>query len=113
MLFHHLRNRLALFVIGFTLLPGVALADQLLMKNGDIITGDIIKIDDDKVYIDTSYADEYAVDLAEVNSIQAENLFEVVTVDGRKIDAHFAGETDGEQTLIVEEQPMNIGILEL
>jgi putative salt-induced outer membrane protein len=113
MRFHHLRNRLIPFVLGFILLPGVGFADQLLMKNGDIITGEIIKIADDKVYIDPSYADEYAVDLAEVNSIEAENLFEVVTVDGRKIDAHLAGESDGEQALIVEEQPMNIGILEL
>jgi len=111
--FHHLRNRLVLLVIGFALLPGVAFADQLLMKNGDIITGDIIKIADDKVYIDPSYADEYAVDLAEVKSIDAENLFEVVTVDGDEIDAHFAGEANGEQALIVEEQPVSIEISEL
>ncbi len=48
---HHLRNRLALFVIALTLLPGIAFADKLLMQNGDIITGNIIKIVDSTVHI--------------------------------------------------------------
>lgn len=113
MLARHLRNRLVLFVLGLVLLPGVATADQLLMKNGDIITGNISRIVNDEIYIEPSYTDEYAVDLAEVISIEADQLFEIEFADGRRIDAHFAGGAEGEQTLIVDEKPMSIGISEL
>ena len=110
---HHLRNMMIRLFLGFILLPGAAIADQLLMKNGDIITGTVTKIVDDEVYIDPSYADEYAVDLAEVVSIEAEQIFEVELADGNKMDAQFAGATDGEQTLIVDGASMSIGMLEL
>jgi putative salt-induced outer membrane protein len=95
------------------LLPGAAIADQLLMKNGDIITGNVTRIVDDAVYIDPSYADEYAVDLAEVVSIETEDLFEVELQDGRTMEAQFAGATEGEQNLVVDEKPMSVGISEL
>jgi putative salt-induced outer membrane protein len=101
------------FFLGIILLPGAASADQLLMNNGDIISGTVTKIVDDKVYIDPSYADEYAVDLAEVVSIEAEQIFAVELEDGSVIDAQFAGATDGKQTLIVDGTSISIGMLEL
>jgi putative salt-induced outer membrane protein len=113
MYFRQLQNSLALLVLGFFLLPGIASADQLLMKNGDIISGNISKIVDDKVYIDPSYADEYAVDLAEVVSIEADNPFEVELADGRTIEAQFAGAGESGQTLMVDDSPMSIGISEV
>ena len=111
--FHPLRNRLVLFVIGFSLLPGSVFADQLLMKNGDIISGEISKITDGKVFINPGYADEYAINMDEVISIEAGTPFEVELVDGSKIEGQFAGAKDGEQTLIVDENPMSFGLSEL
>ena len=111
--FHPLRNRLALFVIVFSLLPGSVFADQLLMKNGDIISGNISKIVDGKVFIKPGYADEYAINMDEVISIEADTPFDVELVDGRQIEGQFAGAKDGEQTLIVDENPMNFGISDL
>ncbi len=111
--FHHLRTTMIRLFFCLILLPGAAIADQLLMKNGDIITGTVTRIADDKVYIDPSYADEYAVDLAEVISIEAEKIYEVELADGRKLEAQFAGATDGEQTLNVDGTAMSIGMLEL
>jgi putative salt-induced outer membrane protein len=110
---HQLRKGLVLVVIVLALLPGAAVADQLLMNNGDIITGAISKIEEDKVYIKPSYTDEYAVDLAEVKSIEAEEPFAIELVDGREIEGQFAGGTNGEQHLIVDDEPMNIEIAEL
>lgn len=109
--FHQLRNSLFLFVIGF--LPGSLFADQLLMQNGDIITGNVIKIVDGKAYIKPSYADEYAIDMAEVVSIEAENAFDIELTDGRKVEGEFAGVTDGEQTLIVDDNPLGVSIADL
>ena len=55
------------------------------MKNGDIITGNISKIEDGEVYIEPSYADEFSVDLAEVVSIDADQTFEIELEDGSKV----------------------------
>ena len=111
--FQLLRSLLVFLGLTFLLLPAVAMADQLRMKNGDIISGDISKIVDDKVYIDPSYADEYAIDLAEVESIEADQVFAVELKDGRTIEAQFAGASESEQTLMVEDETMSIGISEL
>jgi len=110
---HHLRNRLVLFIIALTLLPGIAFADKLHMQNGDIITGNISKIVDGNVYINPSYGDEYAVSMAEVISIEAENSFDVELMDGNTVEAQFTGASDSEQTLMVEGNPMNIGMSEI
>ncbi len=49
----------------------------------------------------------------EVISIEAENPFDVELTDGRKIEAQFAGATEGEQTLIVEDDSISVDISEL
>jgi len=107
------RSAINYILSGLFLLPISVFADQLIMSNGDVITGSISKIENDNVYIKPPYADEFSVDLAEVVSIEAENIFAVELEDGREMEAHFAGTTDGEQTLVVEGTPMSIGIIEL
>lgn len=111
--FYPLRSRLALIVIGCSLMSGSVFADQLLMENGDIISGNISKIVDGKVFIKPSYGDEYAVSMDAVTSIDADQPFDVELVDGSTIDGRFAGAEDGEQTLIVDEKPMSVEISEL
>jgi putative salt-induced outer membrane protein YdiY len=100
----------ALATLLLALVPGQMLADQLIMKNGDVISGDISAIDDSKVTIKPAYADEFAVDMAEVASIEADEVFDVVLEDGREVEAQFAGGADEQQTLIVEDQPMTVAI---
>ena len=107
------RAALVSFALLVTMFPVTAAADQLIMKNGDVITGEVTKIAENKIYINPSYTDEYAIDLAEVDSIQAEKLFEVELEDGRNMEGQFAGATDGEQKLIVDEAPVSVGITEL
>lgn len=113
----HTRIRRILLANLFTaafLLPGTLFADQLSMKNGDVITGEVKKVENNKVFIKPSYASEFSVDLAEVVSIEAEKTYEVELEDGREITAQFAGSTaEGEQTLIVDGAQMNIGMMAL
>lgn len=101
---------MALAVLGF---PGLAAADRLVMKNGDVITGDVSTIDDDKVTIKPAYADEFAVNKSDVASIEADNVYEVVLEDGREVEAQFAGAADGQQSLIVEQQPMMVEVAQI
>jgi len=96
------------------LLPGMAIADQLIMKNGDVITGTISKISEGDVYIDPDYADEFAVALSEVVSIKNDKVLEVELKDGSEVSAQFAGAGDGgEQLLVVEGSPMSVGLADL
>jgi hypothetical protein len=95
------------------LLPAAALADRLVMNNGDTITGDISAIGGGKVTIQPAYSDAFAVNLADVASIEADTVYEVVLEDGRKVEARFAGAAADQQTLIVEEQPLAIGITDI
>lgn len=94
--------------------PPLVFADQLVMKNGDVITGEVKKVEDDKVFIEPAYASEFSVDLSEVVSIEAEQVFEVELEDGSEVNAQFAGAAgDGQQTLIVDDAKVNVGVMQL
>jgi hypothetical protein len=93
------------------LLPGVLSADQLVMKNGDVITGTISKISDGEVYIEPAYAGEFAVSLADVASIRNDKALEVAMKDGSEMTAQFAGVNDsGEQILVVDGAPTSVAL---
>lgn len=87
--------------IGAILIPASVSADRLVMKNGDVITGTISKIEDNEVFIEPAYADEFAVDMAEVATLEADQTFEIELDDGSEIDASFAIAEDGQQTLVI------------
>ena len=94
-------------------LTAPAMADQVLMKNGDIITGNINRIEDNEVFIEPSYADEFSVDLSEVASIEADQTFEIELEDGSKVDASFAHGDDGMQTLVVGGEAQDVAMTDL
>ena len=94
--------------------PGGVLAGQLVMNNGDVITGSISKISDGDVYIEPGYADEFAVSLSEVASIESDKVMEIELEDGTEVTGQFAGAgTDGRQVLVVEGSPMEVGLTDL
>ena len=113
MRFHALKNTAFCLLTSLFLMPGAGFADQLIMQNGDIITGDITRISNDGVSIKPSYSGEFAVDIADVVSIKADKVFEVELADGSEFDAQFAGARDGEQILIVDGSTMTVGITDV
>jgi len=104
------KRAFAVPVLAVALLPGPLLADQVIMKNGDVITGDISTIDNSKVNIKPAYADEFGVNLADVASIEADEVFDVVLEDGREVEAQFGGASGEQQTLLVEQQPLVVAM---
>jgi putative salt-induced outer membrane protein YdiY len=92
----------------------MVLAGQLVMKNGDVITGAVSKITGGDVYIEPSYADEFAVSLSEVASIQSDNVLEIAMKDGTELTAQFVGvSASGEQVLMVEGESLEVGLGDL
>lgn len=76
--------------------------DRIVMKNGDVITGNVSLVTDEDVFIEPSYADEFSVDLSEVATIEIEESFEVELADDTKIDARLTLDEAGQQVLIDE-----------
>ena len=76
------------------LLSCTALAqDRVVMHNGDVITGNISLITDDEILIEPSYADEFAIDIAEVATVEVEEFFEVEMGDKTELEARLRSTT--------------------
>lgn len=91
-----------------------AVADVLVLKNGDRITGTIKQIWDDEVAIEPEYSDEFNVDLEVVDYIESERDFELEFFDGREVVAKFPGAGDNNQQLIsVGEQSEPIALTDI
>lgn len=101
------------FLLGLIFVSGSLSADQLIMKNGDIISGSISKIANDRVFINPSYADAYTIDIAEVVSIKATQEFEIELTDGSIYSATIDLAADGRQVMIVDDAPQNIALRDL
>src|SRR5689334_19473217 len=67
------------------LLSMPAMADQITLKNGDRLTGKIVKSDGSKLVVKTELIGEVSVDLAAVNSITTDQPLYVTLADGRTV----------------------------
>lgn len=107
----HSRCAFALIFLALAFTTSAFAQDRIVMKNGDVITGNVSLIDGDDVYIEPSYADEFAVDLAEVATIEIDEAFEVELADETKTDAAILTLNDaGEQVLVIDgaERPVTL-----
>jgi len=109
---------LTAFSVACGLIPGLASADVLVLKNGDRITGEIKRIWDGEITIEPVYADEFEIDLAVVAYIESDREFEMDLNDGRSLIATFRGaaEEEGGQVIVTQTESLELplaGILEL
>ena len=108
------RIHFACYLMLFSLLPGIAWTDQLVMDNGDVITGDVKKVEDGKVFIKPAYGSEISVDIGAVVSIDAETVFEFKLEDGSTLTGQFAGTAgENEQILLVEGEELTFETIQL
>jgi putative salt-induced outer membrane protein YdiY len=103
-----LRALTAVPVLTAVVLSAPAFGDQLKMKNGDVITGEVKKIEDGELFIEPTYGSEFSVDLAEIASVEADQAFEIELESGEEIEATFAGGDDGAQKVIVDGNPVTV-----
>jgi len=78
-----------------------AQADQVVMKNGDVITGTVNRVADGKVWIQPTYADEFGVAIGEVAKLDAAMVFDVELPEREKVSGQFVLSADGQQQLVV------------
>jgi putative salt-induced outer membrane protein YdiY len=56
-------------------------ADQIVMKNGDRLTGEIVRMENRTLVVETSYAGEIAIQWEQVSSIETDSVVHVVLED--------------------------------
>ena len=67
-------------------------ADQLHLENGDIITGKMIRMENQKLVFKTDYVDEISVDWKKIVKLITEDPIKVILSDGSFLEG-FTGET--------------------
>ena len=102
----------------FTLILGMSAAplsaDQLIMKNGDRITGNIKKIWDKEIFIEPDYADEFSVDQDAVEYFVSDDEYEIELGDGKEIDVLFDGVDEaGNQVVLVGDERMTVPLVQI
>ena len=89
-------------------------ADQLILKNGDRITGNIKKIWDKEIYIEPVYSDEFAVDVDAVEYFLSDDEFEIHLDEGREVEARFDGvDEKGNQIVVIGEETMAVPLVQI
>jgi putative salt-induced outer membrane protein YdiY len=79
-------------IMGFTalllVLSGKVLADQITLKNGDRVTGKIVKSDGAKLSVKTDLIGDVTVDLSTATNITTDQPLYVVLADGRTVSGN-------------------------
>lgn len=104
----------AVTVLALALSHTAIAQDRVVMKNGDVITGNVSLIDGDDVYIEPSYADEFAVSLADVATIELDEPFAVELADETRADEALLTLNDaGEQVLLIDGAERTVSLMEI
>jgi putative salt-induced outer membrane protein YdiY len=88
-------------------LASAARADEVLMKNGDRLSGKIA-FDGSKLTIDTKSEGKVSVDLKDVKTFSSDGAADVVLSDGQKIHGRIDSGADGRITLAPTEGPIQV-----
>ncbi|MDJ0909757.1 MAG: DUF481 domain-containing protein [Woeseiaceae bacterium] len=106
----------AILALAFLCCAADARADVVTMANGDRITGEIKRVWDGELFIETAYADEFAVDLDAVAEIQSDREFEIELEDHSELTGRFGFDDLGGMEFVVGAQRIPLepmGIAEL
>lgn len=85
---------ISLAVVSVLMLAQIALADQITLKNGDRISGTIIKSDDKSLTIKSELAGTITVPMAAVVQITSDQPLHVALKDGKTVVGTVSGDTD-------------------
>lgn len=67
---------------------GVSSADTVRLKNGDVMTGKILKVTGDEVLLDTDHSGEVKIETDHIVDLESDRLLTVEYEDGREVDGY-------------------------
>ena len=91
-----------------------ALADVVVMQNGDRFTGEVSRIWGNDLSIEPDYADEFVLELDKVSYVESDREFDLTLEDGREVKARLEGAgASGTQTVTYDGQTRQVPIVTL
>jgi putative salt-induced outer membrane protein YdiY len=96
-------NIILFFLVGILSTGRLVTADQLFLENGDVITGTMIRMKNQKLVFKTNYAGEIKVDWEKIVKLVAEDAIKVVLKDGSILEG-FTGETVENEMILKAEK---------
>ena len=100
-----MKRTVVLLIILFAL-GGDALGDQITLKNGDRVTGKIVKSDGGKLMVKTDLLGDIAVDLAAITALTTDQTLYLTLSDGRTLSGALSASGDK-----AEVQPANASVV--
>ena len=83
-------RKLGLLIVTFCFWGSVGLADQVVLKNGDSITGSIVKLTDSKLVFKSDLAGEVTIDLSDIRTLASDKLLTIHLKDGTVLKCQVA-----------------------
>ncbi len=69
-------------------LASPCLADEIILENGDRISGTIVRKDGESVIIKTAYAGDIAINWPDINTLYSDDRMQIVLADGTSINGN-------------------------
>ena len=106
-----------LFIVNFLftaiLLSGAVLADTLVLKNGDRLTGTVKSLSDSKLVFETSYAGEISIDWDIVESLSAEGDLQIDLASGESLTGKIEIPAPGEMKVATAQEVVSLDLGEV
>jgi putative salt-induced outer membrane protein YdiY len=81
------------------LISGNSLADEVRLKNGDKLTGQVVRMEADKLILKTTYAGEIIITWQEVTAVRTDASVKVVLKDETALEGNTEAVEDGKMKL--------------
>jgi putative salt-induced outer membrane protein YdiY len=77
------------FFFPVTVLSSIVQADEVILRNGDKITGTLVQLEEGTVVVNTEYAGKIAIQLEKVNYLKTDEPKATTLIDGTALEAEF------------------------
>lgn len=106
-MFNAAKHLTAILLAGVSCLSLHASADEIHMKNGDILTGTIVKKETTTIVFRTSYAGDLNIQWSEVENLKSDKPIHVVLSDGSNLRGPVREYEPGVATIVLQENKPN------
>lgn len=93
---------IVLLLFFVTFLPGITAADEVHLKNGDRLTGEVKSLEEDRLILVTSYAGEVTITWSEVAALRTDKPIKVVLTDDSVVEGISQPGEEKEMNLLTE-----------
>ena len=80
--------------------------DEITLKDGSVLRGEITRVEDDELILDTDYADDVFIEVEHIDRIESDRQYTVRLLDGEKISGYL---TVSDGKISVRESPPGNG----